>query len=385
MTTLFTADQVIGSEVIDKGCIAVDDTGSITYVGGVAQAPAAHQRIALAGAALVPGFIDIHVHGGHGIAFGTPGSLEQDLHAYSAWVPSTGVTGFLLSIAAPTLEDLLDIVMVYADLLETGGFPGAIPVGLHLEGPFLNPIKRGAFNPRWLSDPSLDAMRRLLEAGRGWVRQVTLAPELPDALAIAKVLRDAGVVASMGHTNADYAFASEALAGDFTHVTHTFNAQRGFHHRDPGVLGAVLGSDGVTAELIADLVHVHPGAMKVMLRCLGTERTVLVTDAMAAAGMADGTYELVGRTVTVTDGEARNSNGTLAGSTAALNTCVANVQRELGVSLEEAVRMASANPARAMGLDVNTLSVGQPANVTALNAEGDVLLTLVNGQVVYQC
>ncbi len=194
-------------------------------------------------------------------------------------------------------------------ILDRGSFPGAQPLGLHLEGPYLNPEQKGTFHPAWLRSPVIEEVRALLVDGRGWIRQMTLAPELPHATEVAALLRDASVTAALGHSNTDYTTASQALAGPFTHVTHTFNAQRGFHHREPGVLGAVLASDAVTAELIADTVHVHPGAMKVLLRCLGTERVVLVTDAMAAAGLGDGKYELLGHAVFVKNGAARQANG----------------------------------------------------------------------------
>jgi N-acetylglucosamine-6-phosphate deacetylase len=267
-----------------------------------------------------------------------------------------------------------------------GELLGAEGLGLHLEGPFLNVEKKGAFNPAWLRKPSVGEAKLLLQAGGDWIRQVTIAPELPGTPDLAAVFRSAGAVVSMGHTNADYDTASAALSGDFAHVTHTFNAQRGFHHREPGVLGAILASDWATAELIADTIHVHPGAMRILLRCLGTKRVVLITDAMAGAGLPDGAYDLVGHTVTVRNGRATLADGTLAGSTAKMNDCVRNLHRQLGIALPDAVRMASLNPACVLGLAnrLGTLAVGKDASLTVIDEDVNVHLTMVKGQIAYQ-
>lgn len=226
----------------------------------------------------------------------------------------------------------------------------------------------------------------VLEAGRGWVRSMTLAPELPGAGEVAALLRSRAVVAAMGHTNADYETASAALRGNFTHVTHTFNAQRGFHHRDPGVFGAIMASDYVTAELIADTVHVHPGAMKMLVRCLGDDRVVLITDAMAGAGLPDGEYDLVGQRVTVEDGKATLADGTIAGSAVTMDLCIRNLHREVGVGLLDAVKMASLNAARVLGMsnDLGSLRVGRKANLVVIDDELNVTMTVVEGDIVYQ-
>jgi N-acetylglucosamine-6-phosphate deacetylase len=385
-TALSNATILTPTDVIEQGSVVVSDEGKITYVGPSEEMPSvAEPPHDLSGRIVAPGFIDIHVHGGNGVTFGDLHTLADDLRAYSAWVVSCGVTGFLCTVAAPDVRSLLAVVSEYVQLLEEGLWPGATPLGLHLEGPFLSLEKRGAFNPSWLRDPSLGEMKALIEAGRGWIRQVTLAPELPGAAGIAKLLRDSGIVVALGHSNQDYEGASAALRGDWGHVTHTFNAQSGFHHREPGVLGAVLASDGVTAELIADGVHAHPGAMKVLVRCLGTDRVVLITDAMAGAGLPDGHYSLVGLEVTVKNGRATNADGTIAGSTGTLDLCVRNVNRLVGVPLAEAIRMASLNPARVIGLDgsLGSLEVGQSANLVVLDQDVSADACMVDGRLVY--
>jgi len=373
------------TQVIERGAVVVSDDGRIAYVGAMEDAPRTNGlRLDVRGRTVVPGFMDVHVHGGNGITFGEPGRIAQDLRAYSQWVSRAGVTGFLCSVAAPDAESLRAMVAEFATALDAGA-PGAEALGLHLEGPYLNPEKKGAFSPAWLRRPALEEVDAVLQAGRGWVRQMTLAPELPSALEVASHLRAAGVVAAMGHTNTDYETAREALRGNFTHVTHAFNAQRGFGHREPGVFGAILASDDVTAEMIADTIHSHPGAMKVLLRCLGTDRVVLITDAMAGAGMAQGEYDLMDFKVTVKDGRATLADGTLAGSVVTLDQCVRNVHQQVGVPLAEAVKMASLNPARAMGFAdrLGSIAVGKDASLAIVDEQVQVYLTMVRGNIVY--
>jgi N-acetylglucosamine-6-phosphate deacetylase len=384
-TILYYANILTPAETIPAGSIVISDEGKIDYVGSMEAAPQAPgKRFDLRGLFIVPGFIDIHVHGGKGINFDSMQNPGEELRAYSEWVVSCGVTGYLCSLAAPDSNSLVDMVRRTVAAMKAG-VPGAEPLGIHLEGPFINKEKKGAFNPNWLRPPSVDEATAVLAAGAGWIRQITLAPELPDAGAIAALYRREGVVVSMGHTNSDYATASAALKGNYTHVTHTFNAQSGFHHREPGAFGAIMASDQVTAELIADTVHSHPGAMKILVRCLGTDRIALITDAMAGAGLPDGTYELVGHTVYVKDGHATHADGTIASSTAFMNQCVRNMNQVVGVSLAEAVKMASLVPARAMGFAdrLGSISPGKDANLTAIDENANVRLTFVQGRLVY--
>jgi len=372
-------------ESIQGAVIAWDDKGRITYAGTGVNAPDINSEVMdLGSMTAIPGLIDIHVHGGWGVEFGS-GDLDAGLQSYSAKVVTSGVTGFLLTISGPSHGAIVEMIASYVPLLNST-FPGAAPLGFHLEGPFLNPEKHGAFNPDWLHNPSVEEVRDYIEAAQGWLRQVSLAPELEDAFETAAYLRERSICASLAHTSADYETAAKALAGDFTHVTHTFNAQSPFHHREPGAVGAILASDNTSAELIADIVHVHPGAMKVLVRCLGSERVVLITDAMPGAGLADGEYTLIGQDVTVEEGKAYLKDGTIAGSIATLDACVRNIVKNVGVPPLEAVRMASYNPARVIGVEdtAGKIEVGRPADITLVDDDLRVKAVYRRGKLRFQ-
>lgn len=382
----FSGTIITPTEVIDKGTVLVSEEGNLAYVGGPENAPPFQgQAFDLQGRFLVPGFIDIHVHGGYGVNFNHPRDLAKNIKKYAKWAASKGVTGFLCTLAAPTHADLINLIDAYRPVLEAET-TGAELLGLHLEGPYLNKHeKKGAFEPSWLREPSIEEVKAYIDTGGPWLRQMTIDPALPNASKVASLLRAAGVVAALGHTNMDYEMAVQALRTDFSHVTHTFNAQSGFSHRAPGVFGAVLTSDHVTTELIADNIHVHPGAMKVLVRCVGTERIVLISDAIAGTGFGNGSYELAGITVTVQGDRATLENGTLAGSVITLDKCVKNMIRDVGVPFHRAVQMASLNPARAMGFGdrLGSISFGKSANLLVIDKEVNVLLSMVKGKVVY--
>jgi N-acetylglucosamine-6-phosphate deacetylase len=385
MSTLFYDATVFTPQAeLERQAVVVSDDGKIAFVGKVEDAPQVNgPHFNLRGRILTPGFIDVHVHGGFGVGFGI-GDLAAGLDKYSEWVASKGVTGFLLSIAAPDAPTFNQMISSYVEILGKDR-KGAEPLGLHLEGPFINKEKKGAFNPAWIRSPSLKEAKSYLQAGKGKILQMTLAPELPEADAVAKLFREAGIVIALGHSNADYDTASKALRGNFTHVTHSFNAQSSFDHRAPGVFGAVLTSDHITAELIGDGIHVHPGAMKVLIRCLGTDRVTLITDAIVGAGLGDGNYDLVGNDVIIKNGRATLANGTLAGSIATLNQCVHNVNKLAGFDLIDAVKMASLNPARAMGVAdrLGTIQPGKDASLIVIDENVNVYLTMVKGQIAY--
>jgi N-acetylglucosamine-6-phosphate deacetylase len=371
-------------KVIENATLIIDEEGRIEYCGSREDAPRViGKRLNLKGKIVAPGFIDIHVHGGYGVTFGI-GDLANEMEKYSKWVVSGGVTGFLLSINAPDKNSTCKLIQDYVNILEKGSSSATV-LGLHLEGPFLNPEKKGAFNSQWLRAPDPGEAKKYLKLGKGWIKQITIAPELPNAREVAKIMHQAGVKVALGHSNTDYKTASEALKEDFTHITHSFNAQSGFNQRTPGVFGAVMASEYPTAELIADGVHVHPGAMKVLLRCLGKDRICLITDAIPGAGLPDGEYHLIGQHVIVRDGKATLDDGTIAGSTVQMNQCVRNFNQLVGTTLQDAVQMASLNPARVIGEEKNmgSLEPGKWANLVVMDEKVNIHLTMVKGRVVY--
>jgi N-acetylglucosamine-6-phosphate deacetylase len=387
MTIIFNHATVFTPlEIHEKQTVIVSNEGTIEYVGPMEGAPQVKGTLFdLCGRILTPGFIDIHRHGGIGLNFGPGEKIEEELNKFAEWVVCEGITGFLCSIAAPDEESLIQTTKDYVAAHERGT-EGAEALGIHLEGPYLNKVeKKGAFNPDWLRDPSIEEARKLADAGKGWIRQMTMDPTLPGADEVASLFRSEGIVLAMGHTNAGYEEASEALRSNYTHVTHTYNALKGLHHRDPGAMGAVLSSDHVTAELIPDAYHVHPAAMKILFRCVGLDRTVLITDAIAGSGMKDGEFELVGYTAIVKDGQARLKNGTIAGCTTPFNRCVEIMNKRVGVSLREAIQMATLNPARAMGFAhrLGSIAEGKDASLVVIDEDVNINLVMVKGKIFY--
>jgi N-acetylglucosamine-6-phosphate deacetylase len=383
--TLDYATVLTPTQTLTRSTVVASDDGRISYIGPMEDAPRVDgERLDLRGRFVIPGFINIHVHGGNGITFGNMDALEEDLENYSRWAAQNGVSGFLISIMAPTGDELTRMIEAYVPIFERG-VSGAEALGIHLEGPFMNVEKKGAQNPKWIHDPDLEEAKGFLKAGQGWIHQVTIAPELPGAKEVAALFRQAGVVNAVAHSTAGYDIAREAFLGDWTHVTHTFNAQTGLHHRKPGLVGAVMNMDDITAELIADEIHVHPGAMKVLVRAIGTDRVVLITDGMEAAGLPEGDYHLLGHEISVRDGAARMADGTLAGSAAVLNQCVRNIHKDVDVSLIDAVKMATLNPARAMGFSnrLGSIALGKDASLTVIDKDVNVYLTMVQGRIVY--
>jgi N-acetylglucosamine-6-phosphate deacetylase len=318
---------------------------------------------------IVPGYIDVHVHGGGGAQCNT--SDADELAAVAAFHARHGTTALLATtVAAPVGE--LEAALRAADR--------APVLGAHLEGPFLSRARPGAMDPEAFLDPDPVVLERLLAAGG--VRMVTLAPELPGALSLVSRLADAGVVASLGHSDASYEEARAAARAGARSVTHLFNAMPPFHHRSPGIVGAALELDALTCELICDGAHVDPAVLRVALRAKGVSGVRLVTDAMEAAGLPDGTYRLGAAPVTVSGGRAVIAGtDTIAGSTLTMDAAVRGAVRFLGVAVEEAVAMASAAPARLLGLGERkgAIAVGWDADLVLLDEELRVLRTMIGG------
>lgn len=297
---------------------------------------------------ILPGLIDLHVHGmaGGDVMDGSRGSIDLMSRRFA----THGVTGWLAS----TVTETLDVTEAAIDSVLTAmasPAPGRAHIlGIHLEGPFLNPEFKGMQNPAHLLSPDVAVARALLQHARGTVVKWSLAPELPGAEELMALLRREGVRISIAHTAATYEQAMHAVDMGAVHVTHCFNAMTGLHHRKPGVAGAAMLAGELFVELIADGVHVHPAVMQLLIRVKGRERVMLVTDSMSAADMQDGEYRFGGREVSVRDGIARLADGTLASSTLTMDGAVRNLVTLCHVSLIDAAYMGSTAPAIAIGL-----------------------------------
>lgn len=330
---------------------------------------------------VIPGLIDLHVHGAAGsdVVFGDDDSIQH----VARFLAANGVTAFQpTSVAAPM--KLLDRTIERVRNMCYGPVSGARVLGLHMEGPFLNPLRKGAMDGQYLLPPSLGLIDKWLTLAQGTINQMTIAPELPNALSAIRYLVRKGVTVSAGHTDATFFDMQEAFRAGVTVCTHTFNAMRGFHHREPGALGAVLTQRGIMCEVVADGTHVHPAAIRLLIEAKGLREVLLVSDSILAAGLPEGQYVFSGQPVTVdAHGRCLLSDGTIAGSVATLTKCLQNVVETCGVPLEDALCMVTLNPARVAGVDhrKGTLAVGKDADVVVLDQNYDVLWCIVEGEV----
>ncbi len=367
-------------ELISHGQVETAD-GKITYAGPPRQ-PLGEVRDH--GDHLIcPGLIDVHVHGGAG-----HDAMDRDpaaMEAVSSHLAAGGVTGFLATTQTAPRGELLESVERLAAAAETG-LAGATLSGLHLEGPYLSEEKRGAQHGEYIRAADTEELKALHDAAGGWMKIMTLAPETPGALDAVGWLVERGVVASAGHTDADYETALEAFGRGLSHVSHLYNGMRGLHHREPGILGAALTDGRVSVELIADGLHVHPAALRLAALCKGPAKTVLVSDGVKPAGLPDGEYTLRGRRVTLRDGLAWLPGGVIAGSTIRLNDAVRVMVEEAGFSVSEAVQMASTTPARVLRLapSKGRLTEGSDADITVMDWRFNIEETIVGGETVYR-
>lgn len=382
MRTVLTAEKLWnGTSLLDHPVVAIED-GRIASIATreSGELPAQANVLDYPGATLAPAFLDVHIHGaaGHDVMEATP----QALSAIGRFLASRGTGSFLATTVTAPLDATLRALSGLAKLLERPPVEGqARAIGIHLEGPFLSHTKRGVQPAEHLLAPDIAIFDRLFDAAEGHVRLMTLAPELPGAAELATHATARGVRVSLGHSNATAAETRAAIAAGAVSATHTFNAMRPLDHREPGILGTVLTTDSLFAELICDGIHVAPEMVKLWWRTKGPERAILVTDAMSATGMTDGDYQLGGLAVQVANGKA-TAGGVLAGSVLTLDRALANFIEFTGAPLEQALRLLTANPAAMTGLadQVGALTVGQPANLVAVDAKGMLVASILHGQ-----
>lgn len=372
------ARVVTPREIHDPGWVAVSE-GRIVSVGrGAAPAHVRGDRIDLGGCYLLPGFIDLHMHGGAGAQVTTtdPDELLRAVEFHRAH----GTTRTLVSLVSDQLDFMVSCVESITEVVRGSSAAGTV-AGIHLEGPFLDIEKRGCHHSDHVIPPSTPGMRRLLAAGDGLVRVVTLAPELPGADELVHEVLAAGAIPAVGHTRATYEQATAAFDSGARIATHLFNAMPSLHHREPGAAGAALAHDGVVCELISDGLHLHDALVRIAVNTTGPERIALVTDATPAAGMVDGQFRLGPVTVVAGDGGVRLTDGTLAGSTLTMDAAVRNTVRQSHLSIGQAAIAAAATPARLLGIFDRTGSIeaGKDADLVVLDPRLEVRAVYVGG------
>jgi len=370
---LLTGARAVTPEgVLDPGWVEVHD-GVIVAVGEGQPPLTAGPATNLGGSWLLPGFIDLHVHGGGGHDVT---SSPADLAAAVAFHRRHGTTRTLVSLVAAPVDELERQLGWVADLVAEGADPGVL--GAHLEGPFLSQLRCGAQPAEHLLLPDLSVFDKLLAASRSTLRTMTIAPELPGALPLIRAAVAAGVVVAVGHTDATYDETRAAVDAGARLFTHLFNGMTPMHHREPGTVGAALASS-IACEVINDGVHVHPALLGLVASVPG--RAVLVTDAISAAGLPDGSYVLGGQAVQVSGGEPRLGDGTLAGSTLTMDAALRRAVRPGGLSVAQASAAASTNPARVLGIEAQcgAIAVGLAADLVTLDDELDLVRVMASG------
>ena len=386
MTTILTARELYTPlQRIERPLVFIDE-GRIVEIASSSQReiPKGLRILDFANCILVPGFVDMHIHGGAGHDV-----MESDLAALPAveqLLYRHGVTTYFPTTITAPIQATLDALGRLADAIEAAAKnhrkDRARPAGIHLEGPFISHVRPGVHPTGDLLPPSLEIFERLWNASHGHIKVITIAPELDGASTLIAEAARRGICVSLGHSDANLEQARSGVAAGARHATHTFNAMRPLGHRDPGILGLALADDRLSAEIIADGVHVDPLMVRLFLRAKGGDSAVLVTDATAATGMPDGQYRLGSLVVEVKDGKCL-SHGKLAGSVLTLDQAVRNIVRFANYDLQGAVRLATLNPARTTGLagGVGTLAVGGAADLVVLSPQGDVVQTVIQGSV----
>lgn len=364
-------------------CVApatvVIEDGRIVAVGrSDALTPPSGARVTdLRGLWLTPGLIDVHIHGllGHDV-------MGEGLVEVARHLPRFGVTAFLPTTLTLPWEEVLARLRRMAQLLDTP-LPGAQALGIHVEGPHLSPKRPGMANPRWMRPLTESDWRALQEASCGRIRMLTFAPEEGEAATLIPRLRRDGVIPVIGHSDASFDQVIAWARVGLSMATHTFNAMRGFHHREPGVVGAVLSSPSIVAQIIADGYHVHPAAIALLLRVKGPERVALISDAAPLAGVPPGEYAWNAYRVVVDGQTVRLHDGTLAGAYALLDTGIRTMVHKSGLSFRDALITATATPARVLQVPKGVVRPGYDADLVVWTPDLEVVATLVKGQVVY--
>lgn len=377
------SERIVFPDGISSGAILMEEGKIQAIRRGPNAAFSEGQRVDVGNRWIVPGLIDMHIHGSGGWAVGS--NDPKDILGLADYLPSVGVTAFQPSTSGAMFEDLIEELGAISTAMDQQT-TGSKMIGIHMEGTFLNPKKKGAFPAEVLLKPTIERMQAFLDAGQGKIQHVSMAPEIEGAEKVIRFLRDKGILVAGAHTDATYEETMRGIEWGVGLSNHTCNAQRSIHHRDPGALGAYLLSD-VDCELISDFVHVHPQMMEMIRRLKGIEKIALVSDAILAAGVAPGHYAFGNRAIIIgEEGGSTLPDGTIAGSTGNLLLGFQNWVKVLEVSMEEASIMASKNPARITGVldQKGTIEIGKDADILVLDSDLSLEMTVCEGVVSYR-
>lgn len=381
MTLALTHARIVTPfRIIENGTLLVDGR-QISGIGPESEVrvPSGATVYDCSGMIVTPGFIDLLVHGGGGWGFADM-SIEA-VRNISEFFYRHGTTGLLAALYSKPEKEMVADAERIAQFIRSS--PGTNVVGMHLEGPFINKDFHGAMKSEYLWQPDVRRWQALHKAGAGFIRLMTIAPELPGADEVMRQAARDGVVLSIGHSSADYNEVVKAIDNGAAHVTHMFNAMKPFHHRTPGLITAALLHNELKVELIADGIHVHPAVMRLIYKVKGDGGIILITDAIRASGMPEGDYTFMDQKISVKDRKAYLSDGTLAGSTLTMDRAVKNMVELAEVPLEDAVRMASLNGAKVLGVEhqKGILAVGKDADIVAMQQDFQVVLTIAGGEI----
>lgn len=364
---------VLEDRVLDNGSVVIDSGRISAVADGPTSSDA--ETLDLSGLTLLPGFIDVHIHGAVGID--SMDATAEQFAELSRFLATQGVTSWLPTFVPASHEQFSRAIREIAKSMSA---PGARVLGVHYEGPFVNTLQCGALHTEHFKTYSGPEDLAVLDAPGDWVRMITLAPEIEGGVELVRELRERGWVISVGHTRATPEVLDQAFAAGARHMTHFMNAMSPLHHRAPGPIAWGLAHDGVTFDVIADGVHLDPFMLRLLLKIKSAGGLSLISDAIAAAGKGDGDYRIWGETITVKNGRTGNASGNIAGSVITMLDA-ARFMHSLGVSYVELARMASLNPARLLGLDreCGSIEIGKRADLIAVDDQWNVKLTLVGG------
>lgn len=380
MKYLIKGKEIYTSEGVLKKTGILIENDSIEALG--IDEKEGYTEISLEGCRILPGLIDMHIHGANG--FDTMDASYASLNGISKYLARNGVTSFLATTVTTDMEKIEKAVVNTAECIAKGT-EGARILGSYVEGPYITSEHKGAHPENMIRSLDKREIDALIEKSNNTVKVITIAPEKPGSSEIIRYLAEKGIRVSMGHTNATYDEAIKAVDSGARIAVHIFNGMRGLHHREAGLVGAALNDDRINAELICDGVHVSVPAMQIITRCKKKENIILITDCMMAGGLPDGEYKLGELKVMVKDCVARVESGSLAGSTLRLIEAVRNMTEKVGVPFEDALKMATVNPAGVLGIEQKTGSIeqGKAADIIAVDENYEVVFTMVGGRIVY--